>query len=605
MKNTIEKRHIRAEVPTELTWDLSHLYESDKEWETALRVLTDDIKKLDMFKGQLHTSPTTLLHCLLLEEELLMKLTKLYSYANLKESTDRTNPIVQANSSKIAALWTKVHTALSFIHNEILSFDEGTIEKYLTEETKLEPFRKSLLDILQKRQHTLSPETEEALAALGEVHSSPYKIYGMTKLADMDFTSIQDEQGNELPVSFALFESKYEFSPNVDIRRKAYSSFVSTLKRYKNTVATTYATEVKKQVTLSRLRKFESVTHMLLEPQKVPLEMYNNQLDIIYKELAPHMRRFADLKKKVLGLDQMLFCDLHAPLDPEFNPAITYEEAGKLIQDSLQVLGGEYSSIIEKGFKERWVDLADNVGKSTGAFCSSPYGSHPYILITWQNTMRGCFTLAHEFGHAGHFYLANKNQRIMNVRPSMYFVEAPSTMNELLLAQHLLATNDDKRMRRWVILQLLGTYYHNFVTHLLEGEYQRRVYTLAEEGGALTATTLTEIKTNVLSTFWGNSVEIDEGAGLTWMRQPHYYMGLYSYTYSAGLTASTAVAQMIKEEGQPAVDRWLDVLRAGGTMKPLKLMKHAGVDMSKPDAIRRAVSYVGSLIDELERSYQE
>ncbi|MCU5596543.1 oligoendopeptidase F [Bacillus wiedmannii] len=605
MKHVIEKRHIRAEVPTELTWDLSDLFESDKDWETASRVLTNDIKKLDAFKGQLHTSATTFLHCLLLEEELLMELTKLYSYANLKESTDRTNPIIQANSSKIAALWTKVHTALSFIHNEILSFDEGTIEKYLAEETKLEPFRKSLLDILQKRPHTLSPETEEALAALGEVHSSPYKIYGMTKLADMDFTSIQDEKGNELPVSFSLFESKYEFSPSVDIRRKAYSSFVSTLKRYKNTVATTYATEVKKQVTLSRLRKFESVTHMLLEPQQVPLEMYNNQLDIIYKELAPHMRRFAGLKKKVLGLDQMLFCDLHAPLDPEFNPTITYKEAGKLIQDSLKVLGDEYSSIIQKGFQERWVDLADNVGKSTGAFCSSPYGSHPYILITWQNTMRGCFTLAHEFGHAGHFYLANKNQRIMNVRPSMYFVEAPSTMNELLLAQHLLATTDDKRMRRWVILQLLGTYYHNFVTHLLEGEYQRRVYTLAEEGEALTATTLTEIKTDVLSTFWGNSVEIDEDAGLTWMRQPHYYMGLYSYTYSAGLTASTAVAQMIKEEGQPAVDRWLDVLRAGGTMKPLKLMKHAGVDMSKPDAIRKAVSYVGSLIDELERSYQE
>ncbi|AOM14150.1 oligoendopeptidase F [Bacillus sp. S70] len=605
MKTIIENRLVRAEVPNELKWDLSDLYKSNDEWHTALNILENDIQKLDAFKGRLHTNSTTLLNCLLLEEELLMKLTKLYSYANLKESTDRTNPVIQANSSKISALWTKVHTALSFIHNEILSFDEGTIEKYLTEETKLEPFRKSLLEILKKRQHTLSPETEEALAALGEVHSSPYKIYGMTKLADMDFTSIQDEQGNELPVSFALFESKYEFSPSAYIRRKAYSSFVSTLKRYKNTVATTYATEVKKQVTLSRLRKYESVTHMLLEPQKVPLEMYNNQLDIIYKELAPHMRRFADLKKKALGLDQMLFCDLHAPLDPEFNPTITYEEAATLIQDSLKVLGDEYSSIIEKGFKERWVDLADNVGKSTGAFCSSPYGSHPYILITWQNTMRGCFTLAHEFGHAGHFYLANKNQRIMNVRPSMYFVEAPSTMNELLLAQHLLATTDDKRMHRWVILQLLGTYYHNFVTHLLEGEYQRRVYALAEGGQALTATTLTEIKTNVLSTFWGDSVEIDEGAGLTWMRQPHYYMGLYSYTYSAGLTASTAVAQMIKDEGQPAIDRWLDVLRAGGTMKPLELMKHAGIDMSKPDAIRQAVSYVGSLIDELEHSYQE
>ncbi|MED1556748.1 oligoendopeptidase F [Bacillus paramycoides] len=605
MKDVIEKRPIREEVPTELIWDLSDLYKSDNEWHTALNVLENDIKRLDAFKGQLHTNPTTLLNCLLLEEELLMKLTKLSTYANLKESTDRTDPVIQANSSKISALGAKMHTARSFIHNEILSFGEGTIEKYLTEKTELEPFRKSLLEVLKKRQHTLPPETEEALAALGEVHSSPYKIYGMTKLADMDFTPIQDEQGNDLPVSFALFESKYEFSPSAYLRREAYSSFISTLKRYKNTVATTYATEVKKQVTLSRLRKYESVTHMLLEPQKVPLEMYNNQLDIIYNELAPHMRRFADLKKKVLGLDQMLFCDLHAPLDPEFNPTITYEEAGKLIQESLTVLGEEYNAIIEKGFKERWVDLADNVGKSTGAFCSSPYGSHPYILITWQNTMRGCFTLAHEFGHAGHFYLANKNQRIMNVRPSMYFVEAPSTMNELLLAQYLLATNEDKRMRRWIILQLLGTYYHNFVTHLLEGEYQRRVYSLAEEGQALTATTLTEIKTNVLSTFWGDSVEIDEGAGLTWMRQPHYYMGLYSYTYSAGLTASTAVAQMIKEEGQPAVDRWLNVLRAGGTMTPLELMKHAGVDMSKPDAIRKAVSYVGSLIDELERSYQE
>ncbi|MEH7456929.1 oligoendopeptidase F [Bacillus sp. JJ1127] len=604
MKNVIEKRLTRSEVSTELTWDLTDLYASDQDWENARKELEEEIKKVDAFKTKLHTGSKTLLDCLLLQEQLLMKLIKLVAFASLNESTDRTDPIIQANSSKISTLGTKLYTALSFIPTEILTLEEGTIEKYLQEEAELEPFRKSLLEILESRKHKLLPETEEVLAALGEVHGAPYKIYGMTKLADMAFSPIQDEQGTELPVSFALFESRYEFSPNTDIRRKAYTSFVSTLKQYKNTVATTYATEVTKQVTLARLRKYESATHMLLDPQKVTFEMYNNQIDIIYKELAPHMRRFAKLKKKVLGLEQMLFCDLKTPLDPDFNPTITSEEASKLILESLKVLGPEYSEIMKKGFKERWVDLADNVGKSTGAFCSSPYGSHPYILITWQDNMRGCFTLAHEFGHAGHFYLANKNQRIMNVRPSMYFIEAPSTMNEMLLAQHLLATNEDKRMRRWVILQLLGTYYHNFVTHLLEAEYQRRVYALAEDGKALTATTLTEVKTAVLSEFWGDTVEIDEGAGLTWMRQPHYYMGLYSYTYSAGLTASTAVSQLIQEEGQPAVNRWLDVLRAGGTMEPLELMKHAGVDMSKPDPIRKAVSYVGSLIDELGRSYQ-
>ena len=604
MKNVIEKRLTRSGVSPELTWDLTDLYASDQDWENARKELEEEMKKIDAFKTKLHTGSKTLLDCLLLQEQLLMKLIKLVAFASLNESTDRTDPIIQANSSKISTLGTKLYTALSFIPTEILTLEEGTIERYLQEETELESFRKSLLEILESRKHKLSPETEEVLAALGQVHGAPYKIYGMTKLTDMTFSPIQDEQGTELPVSFALFESRYEFSPNTDIRRKAYTSFVSTLKQYKNTVATTYATEVTKQVTLARLRKYESATHMLLDPQKVTFEMYNNQIDIIYKELAPHMRRFAKLKKRVLGLEQMLFCDLKAPLDPDFNPTITYEEASKLILESLKVLGPEYGEIMEKGFKERWVDLADNVGKSTGAFCSSPYGSHPYILITWQDNMRGCFTLAHEFGHAGHFYLANKNQRIMNVRPSMYFIEAPSTMNEMLLAQHLLATNEDKRMRRWVILQLLGTYYHNFVTHLLEAEYQRRVYALAEDGKALTATTLTEVKTAVLSGFWGDTVEIDEGAGLTWMRQPHYYMGLYSYTYSAGLTASTAVSQLIQEEGQPAVNRWLDVLRAGGTMEPLELMKHAGVDMSKPDPIRKAVSYVGSLIDELERSYQ-
>ena len=523
----------------------------------------------------------------------------------MKQSADGTDPVNQANSAKVAAIGTQALAALSFISSEILEFEDGKVAEFLQEEPGLEPFKKSLVELLETKKHKLSPETEEVLAALGEVHAAPYNIYGMAKLADMQFSSIQDEEGNELPVSFALFESRYEFSPDTDVRRKAYDSFVSTLKQYKNTIAAAYATEVKKQVTLAKLRNYESVTDMLLEPQQVTKEMYNNQIDIIYKELAPHMRRFAQLKKKVLGLDKMKFCDLKAPFDPEFDPSITYEEARDLITDSLKVMGPDYTAMIEKGFEERWVDLADNVGKSTGAFCSSPYGSHPYILITWADNMRGCFTLAHEFGHAGHFYLANQNQRIMNVRPSMYFIEAPSTMNEMLLAQHLLEKNkDDVQMSRWVILQLLGTYYHNFVTHLLEAEYQRLVYAHAEAGKALTAKTLTEIKTEVLEGFWGDTVEIDEGAGLTWMRQPHYYMGLYPYTYSAGLTASTAVSQLIKEEGQPAVDRWLEVLRAGGTMKPLELLKHAGLDMSTPEPVRKAVAYVGSLIDELEQSYQ-
>ncbi|WP_246941614.1 oligoendopeptidase F [Bacillus pinisoli] len=603
MEKTVAKRPSRSEVPVQSTWNLEDLFPTYQDFENAIDLVLQEIPTVTQFKGRLGENAEALLNCIKAQEQLQEKVVRIATYANLRISEDGTNPVNQSDTSRIGSVLARVNAAVSFVNSEILSLPDGKVEQYLSENNQLHTYRKLLVDVLEGKPHQLSPETEEALALLGEVQGAPYMIYQRSKSSDMQFNSILDQEGNEQPVSFALFEDHYELSSNTDLRRKAFDSFTSTLKQYKNTFAATYATEINKQVTLSKLRGYDSVTSMLLKPQQVSEEMYNNQLDVIQQELAPHMQRFARLKKRVLGLDTLKFCDLKAPLDPDFNPTTTYEEASKIILESLQVMGPEYVEIMEKGLKERWVDLPDNIGKSTGAFCASPFGSHPFILMTWTDTMRGAFILAHELGHAGHFYLANKNQTILNTRPSTYFVEAPSTMNELLLGQHILENTSDPRMRRWVILQFLGTYYHNFVTHLLEGELQRRVYRLAEEGKSITATTLSEQKADVLSSFWGDTVEIDEGASLTWMRQPHYYMGLYPYTYSAGLTVSTAVAQLMKEEGQPVVDRWLDVLKAGGTKTPQELIEYAGLDMTKPDAIKKAVAYVGTLIDELEKSF--
>ncbi|MFC4322841.1 oligoendopeptidase F [Litchfieldia salsa] len=597
------KLTLRTEVPSHLKWKLEDLFEGPTEWQQELDSVQRDVSLVTKFKGSLHEDSSKLLNCLLSREELQKRIVLVSTYASLRYAEDATNPENQADSSKVSSVLSRINAELSFIESEILTLPEETIKNYIIINEELKVFQVYLEELLEKKAYTLSPETEEALAALGEVHASPYMIYQNSKAADMSFNSFLDSKGKELPLSFALFEDRYELSPDITLRRNAYDAFTTSLKNYKNTFASIYATEVKKQVTLSKLRNYKSVTEMLLHSQQVSEEMYNNQIDIIYNELAPHMRRFAKLKKRVLGIDELHFSDLKAPLDPDFNPKTSYEEASEIILESLEIMGEEYVEIMKKGLNERWVDLAENVGKSTGAFCASPYGSHPYILITWTDTMRGAFILAHELGHAGHFYLANSHQRIFNTRPSTYFIEAPSTMNELLLGEHILAKTTDPQMKRWVLLQLLGTYYHNFVTHLLEGEFQRRVYKLAEEGKPLTAASFSAQKHEVLSTFWGDSVLIDEGASLTWMRQPHYYMGLYPYTYSAGLTASTAVSELIKEDGQPVIDRWIEVLKAGGTKKPLDLMKYAGVDMSEPDAIRKAVSYVGSLIDELERSF--
>jgi len=598
----MEKTLYRSEVPVEHTWDLRDLFESEELWKVELLAIEEDIPTVTQYKGKLGQDAKTLLDCLKARDALSERLARVLTYANLNQSTDGSNPVNQENDAIVSSLYAKVSSSLSFIDSEILALSNEKLTTYIQDEKELQVFSKTLTDLMELKPHMLTPETEEVLAAFGEIHHSPYMIYQRSKTSDMEFSSFVTNDGSEYPLTFNSFE-KYEESSDKELRKKAYATFSEGLDRYKNTYAAIYGTEVKKQVIESRLRNYESVTDMLLQEQQVTKEMYHNQLDTILTELAPHMRRYAKLKERILGLEKIHYCDLKAPLDTTYDPEITYEEASKLILEALDVMGPEYMEIMEKGLKERWVDLADNHGKRSGAFCSSPYGAHPYILMTWHNSMRNTFTLAHELGHAGHFALAGRNQIISNTRPSRYFIEAPSTMNEMLLSKYIIKKSTNDQIRRWVILQSLGTYYHNFVTHILEGALQRKIYDLAEQGTPITAKILCEQNVDVLKSFWGDSVEIDEAAGLTWMRQPHYYMGLYPYTYSAGLTASTAVSQMIEEEGQPAVDRWLKVLKAGGTLKPFDLMKLANVDMSTPEPIQKAVAYVGSLIDELEASY--
>jgi oligoendopeptidase F len=596
------KRLMRHEVPEEITWNIADIFPNDEAWEQELKALEQDITEITQFKGKLGEGAEMLAACLQAVEAFYKRLLKVGNYASLQLSADGTSPDNQEKAARVSSLQAKVASELTFLESELLELPDDLVKTYL-EDPALKSYIKYISDILETKPHRLSPETEAVLAALNEVHSAPYMIYQRSKAADMEFEPIKDQDGNELAMSFALYEDLYEQLPDTYLRREAAKSFEKTLKRYQNTFAGTYGTEVKKQVLLSKIRNYESVTDMLLQPQQVTREMYYNQLDIIQKELAPHMRRYAQLKKEQLGLEQMMFCDLKAQIDPDNDPKISFEEARGLILDALRILGDEYLEIIDQALHNRWIDLADNVGKSTGAFCATVFGVHPFILMTWTDNMRSAFTLVHELGHAGHFALAEKYNNLLNLRPSTYLVEAPSTMNELLLGNHILSQSDNVNMKRWVIMQYLGTYYHNFVTHLLEGEYQRRVYDAAESGRGITANLLNQLKGDVLSDFWGDAVEIDDLARLTWMRQPHYYMGLYPYTYSAGLTIATASAEMIKAEGQPAVDRWLEFLKAGGKYKPLEHVKITGLDMSTPDPIRKAVAFVGSLVDELEKTF--
>ena len=593
----------RAEVAVEATWNLQDLYPSVEDWRAELADIERSASSVAAYQGRLAEGPGTLLACLDARDALQARLHRAYMFAHLRNAEDGTDPERQSGLAAAAGAEARVDAAISFVDSEILALPEGTVELWLRDEPLLQVHRRDLEDLAQLRPHMLAPDSERLLASLNEVLSAPYMMYNRSKMGDMRFEPFTDGSGKSHANSFNLYEWEHEPSPDTSLRRAAWRSFCDGLARYRNTSAATFATEVSKNIVLAKARGYESAEHFLLQAHHVPFELYTNVLDTIQQELAPHMRRYARLRKRVLGLDKLLYCDLKSPLDPAYQPTITFDEARELILAALAPMGGEYVAMLRTAFEKRWIDRADNIGKSSGAFCASPYAVHPFILVTWADSMRDAFVLAHELGHAGHFLLAQRSQRFCNTRPAMPFIEAPSTMHEVLLARHILAGAGDARMRRWVLMQVLGTYKHNFITHLLEGELQRQVYRIAEGGGGVTASLLCERKRAILSGFWGDTVEIDEDASLTWMRQPHYYLGLYPYTYSVGLVASTALAQKAEREGLALLSGWQDVLRAGGTLHPLDLVRKVGIDLSSPEPIRQAVAYVGRLVDELEASF--
>ncbi|MBT9155373.1 MAG: Oligoendopeptidase F, plasmid [Firmicutes bacterium] len=599
----MKKRLKRAEVPVELTWNLADIFATKQDWEGELAAIARDLPGITRFKGRLSAGADVLAECLEAAEHLQKRLHRVVAYASLDLSGDGTDPANQTAMGRAQSLGAEAQAAMSFIRSEALELPAGTLESYLEAHEGLKSFARVVLRMIDERPHVLSLETERSLAALGEVLQSPYLVYTRSKAADMAFADIKDSEGTTHPMSFAMYEEAYEKSADFALRRNAWVSFAEGLKKYQNTYGTTWGTEVKKHVVMAKLRGYPSATHMLLHGQEVDPTSYHMLHDVILKEIAPHMRRYARLRKQLLGLTEMLYCDIEAPLDPDYSPETTYDIAADVIKNGLQVLGPEYAAIVAESLSNRWIDLSDNIGKSTGAFCYGVPDAHPYILVTWADNMRGALVLAHEIGHAGHGVLAMRYQRLSNVRGSVFFTEAPSIINELLVGNYIAAQSSDPRLHRWLAMQLLMTYHHNFVRHLIEGELQRRTYAMAEKGQPITANVLSRVQGEILEEFWGGEVTIDEGARLTWMRQPHFYMGLYPYSYSAGLTVGTAVAKAIKERGQPVIDKWLEVLKTGGAKPPVELARMAGVEMTDPAAIKSAVDYVGELVDSVVESF--
>ena len=595
MAETLKKR---SEVPENLKWDTSLIFKTKEDMSAELdriKKLSADIEK--KYKGNLN-SAKEINQCLEAYNDFLIGVDRISNYTSLNLSVDYTDAENARTDAFATSEYMRELARLSFIDSEISEAPEDVLKEAIETATIS---RNYLLDVLRYKPHMLSAESEKVMASLGEVFSAPYQMYEQTKLADIKFPDFE-VNGKKYPLGYSLFEDDYEYEEDTDVRRTAFKAFSEKLKDYMYTTAAQYGAKVRSEKIISELRNFDSVFDHLLFSQKVTREMYDRQIDLIMEKLAPHMRKYAKLIKKAHNLDKMTYADLKLPLDPEYNPKVTIEKSKEYILDGLSIMGPEYQKMLKRAYDERWIDFAQNVGKSTGGFCASPYQKGAFILLSWNERMSDVFTLAHELGHAGHFCSSQECQSYFDNECSQYVVEAPSTINELLMAEYLKDKNtEDKRFRRWVLAsQISNTYYHNFVTHLLEAAYQREVYKRVDKGESVPAETLNEIFKGVLQKFWGDEVELTEGCELTWMRQPHYYMGLYSYSYSASLTIATQVMKRIRREGQSAVDDWKKTLKAGGSVSPVEFAKMAGVDVTTDAALLDTIDYIGGIIDEIE-----
>ena len=586
----------RKDVPEELKWDLSLIYPTEAEMEADFAKAQKIADHLAAeYPGTLN-DPARIVACLDEQEQMERILVLVGSYCSLAVEVDYYDTANQQRSDRVSTVEAQIASRLSFIESEILQADDAVLDAAIEQAVGC---KHRLMDLRRQKPYQLAPETEKALAALRMTFNTPYEVYNMAKLADMQFPSFTVD-GKEYPLGYSLFEDDYEYERDTAVRRAAFDAFSAKLRQYENVTATAYNALVRQEKSMADLRGYPSVFDYLLFDQKVTREMYDRQIDLITERLAPHMRRFARLLQKKYGLDEMTFADLKLSLDPDYDPRVTIPEAKDYVKKGLAVMGEDYVSMVEEAFDKRWIDFAKNQGKCTGGFCSSPYGRNSFILLSWNDRMSDVFTIAHELGHAGHFRHCNAKQSLSDTEVSTYLIEAPSTMNELLLAQYLLKTNDDPRFRRWVLSSMISnTYYHNFVTHLREAWYQREVYKLVDAGDSVNAEVLSDIFRKNLELFWGEGVKINDGAELTWMRQPHYYMGLYSYTYSAGLTVATEVARRIQREGASAVEDWKKVLDAGSTLDPIGLAKLAGVDITTDAPLNDTIDYIGSIIDEI------
>ena len=588
----------REELPENLTWDLTKIFSSDKEFDEKYLELSEKLKKSEKYKGTLNQGASQFLDAIEFVLSVYRQTEIIYVYAHLKNDQDTGNTEYQALYARASSLFSKVSEAVSWFEPEILQLSDERIWQYFKEEPKLEVYRHYIQQIVDNRAHVLSADQESLLAGAGEIFEASSDTFAVLNNADLVFPTIEGENGEKVQLSHGVYGQLLE-STDRSVREAAFKGLYSVYEQFRNTFASTLSTHIKGHNFKAKVRNYSSAREASLSNNHIPESVYDTLVAVVNKHL-PLLHRYMELRKRLLEVEKLHMYDLYTPVLGEAPITFTYEEAKEKALEALKPMGEEYMTIVEKAFSERWIDVVENKGKRSGAYSSGSYDTNPYILLNWHDTLDQLFTLVHEMGHSVHSYFTRSSQPYVYGDYSIFLAEIASTTNENILTEYLLETEKDPRVRAYVLNHYLDGFKGTVFRQTQFAEFEHFMHTEDEKGVPLTSEYLSDSYGKLNAKYYGPAVEEDPEIKFEWSRIPHFYYNYYVFQYSTGFSAASALAKRILSQEPDALENYLAYLKAGNSDYPVEVMKKAGVDMTQAVYIEDAMSMFEQRLNELE-----
>ena len=587
----------REEQKINDTWKMEDMFSSDEVWENDLEKATGMISEYSDYVGKISKDKENLITFLQFNDKVNLLVERLYVYSNQKYHQDMANAKYQTYSGKAQKLVVDIGSASAFVEPELLSMEEETLRQWMEDE-RMEDYRRYISEVLRSKEHTLDEKTEKILAKSKRMANAADNIYAMYNGADINFPTVTDSEGKKIKITHGNFVPILSGTDR-ELRKKTFQALYDTYGKMKNTIAATFHANVEQACFYADVRGFSSTRAMYLHGSNIPESVYDNLIEVVHEHIGL-MYRYVDLRKKVLGVDELHMYDIYAPIAKAPDKKYSFEEAKTMVKAGLAPMGEAYLEKLQEGFDNRWIDIYENEGKRSGAYSWGVYGTHPYVLLNYQGTLDHVFTLAHEMGHALHSYYSDASQSYMNAGYKIFVAEVASTCNESLLIHDLLNKTEDKETRAYLINHFLEQFKGTLYRQTMFAEFEKITHSMVEKGETLTSDVLCEIYYDLNKFYFGENIVLDEEIALEWARIPHFYNPFYVYQYATGISAAITLSRKIMKEGENGVKDYMKFLTGGGSKDPIDLLKLAGVDMTSKEPIEQALRLFEELLDEME-----